>query len=209
MWSTYVDLAGGDEASFRSDFSTLATNFNAIFTTDPGAIVSGGGNNGKVSLRVVLKNFVDQANTDGSAYWDTIVMPNVFLWDKDAYNAASTANKYKHLYLIGNANVIFDSQCLVGQGNLFSTERFGFTIHLDEVSHDPEPGSSGNARLLGFFGCDPDNASNLNSAAYFEMNTMDCVPTTTYCQECANVGFPPTNNCFYSGYQPDCSYSPA
>lgn len=212
LWTGYVDFYGGDEAGFRTAYPQLTTAFNTIFTTDPGGTVPSGLKQYQVNLRKVLEDFVGYANLASSNDWEAanIVFPNVFLWDKDAYNAASTADKYKHLYIVGNANVIFDTQCLLGEGTEGSNARYGYTIHLDEVSHDATYGSTGNARLIGFFGCNPSSGSNSSSQAYFEMNTMDCVPESSYCEDCPNENTDTTTSrCEYYGYQSNCLYTPS
>jgi hypothetical protein len=104
---------------------------------------------------------------------------------------------------------------MLGLGGI--NDLYGFVIHLDEVVHDPTYGSTGNARLVGFFGCNASNGNNPNSNAYFGISTMNCVPTqnpktgvfATYCDECANEGIIDlnVNSCYHYGYDSDCSVS--
>ena len=202
----------GNEASFRNDYPTLTTAFNNIFSSDPS-----GTNTDISNVRYRLQAFASQLLADLGI---SFIIPNVFFWDKAAYDAAgSNTDKWKHLYVVGNANVIFDTQCLIGQGVPGDPNRYGFVIHLDEVSHDPTYGSTGNARMLGFFGCDSGQAlvSNNTSQAYFELATMNCVPIATapagdpdYCAECPNVQIKPQPynfECKYQGYFPDCPHT--
>lgn len=154
------------------------------------------------------------------------IMPNVFLWDKDACLAeANNVDKWKHIYFIGNANVIFDTQCMVGTFQPLvpysQQDKYGFVIHLDEVAHDPEFGSTGNARLISFYGCNEDEPFNQGSKANFGIQTMNCALTqskpggafSTYCDACNNedlsglgeIGGAVTQKCIHVGHVEDCS----
>jgi hypothetical protein len=209
-WSAWQLV--GDEANFRSDYPTLASAFNNLLNADPSQTV-----NDKSNVRYHLENFSTQLSNDLGT---TFIIPNVFLWDKDAYVAAgSNPNKWKHIYVVGNGNVLFDTQCQEGLGTPGgSPNRFGFVVYLDEVSHDPTYGSTGNARALAFFGCNA-NQSNATSVSYIEMSTMDCVnppnnpktgDPTSDCEMCSNEGEVDIviNDCVYFGLSPlHCSYN--
>lgn len=206
-WSPY-----GNEISGRTAYPNTWTAFSNLLAANPSESTSD-----KSNVAHHLDLFANALASFVDAPGITTALPNVFLWDKDAYVAASTnEDKWKHIYIVGNANVIFDTQCMLGSGSAGSSDRYGFVIHLDEVAHDPTFGSTGNARLLGFFGCNPSNASNANSSAYFELTTMNCVPSynpkkgvySTYCDECANEGVDLVENeCYHQGYSPNCNFT--
>jgi hypothetical protein len=193
--------------------------FTRLLAADPSGLTNGGESNVTAYLRE-LKNGMFNHDEPQS-----VIMPNVFLWDRENYIlAADNASKWKHIYFIGNANVIFDTQCMFG--TFFNTlpyseqDSYGFVIHLDEVSHDATYGTSGNARLFGFYGCNKDEPFNLGSKANFGLKTMDCAilndnpkgGVSNYCAECANEN--PSglgklgganDNCYHIGHSEDCS----
>ena len=202
--------------------------FAALLLTDPlgltnASALTAGESNVTAYLRGLKEGMLDHYMVQQS------IMPNVFLWDKDAMLAeAQNTNKWKHIYFIGNANVIFDTQCMIGTfnpddptPNYAQQDKFGFVIHLDEVAHDPEYGTSGNARLFGFYGCNEDEPNNNNSQANFGLKTMNCAPGgnigtgtfNTYCDECdnedtsglGNIGGNKTQKCVHIGHVEDCS----
>jgi hypothetical protein len=213
VWSlvhaVWYQFHNGDESGADASIKASVT---SLFSADPG----GQQLSGKQNVRYYLETLAGNLLTLGGY---PFIYPNVFLWDKAAFEAAgNNTDKWKHIYVIGNANVLFDTQCTNNQSQ--EIDKFGHVIHLDEVSHDPEYGSTGNARLIQWFGCDPDNGGNIGSIAYTEMNTMNCVPTNSkgqptnsYCSNCQNEdengGVNVTQiDCEYRGYKPACPYSP-
>ena len=200
--------------------------YAALLQADPSGLTNVDQNGGESNVTAYLRAL--QEGMEAHQVSQSVIMPNVFLWDRDAYITENTnSNKWKHIYFIGNANVIFDTQCMVGTFNVADPtpnysqqDEYGFVIHLDEVAHDPAYGTSGNARLFGFYGCDPENPSNLSSKTNFGLKTMDCALTlgspkggaNNYCEECANVdsglgqiGGNTLNKCYHIGHQEDCS----
>jgi hypothetical protein len=203
IWDQVRQLEA-NEATFRANQTAITSAFNNLFAADPSGTVSG-----KSNVRHHLEAFSTELLNLGFSF----VIPNVFLWDKTAYNAASTnADKWKHIYIVGNANVIFDSQCTAT-----APGRNGFVIYLDEVSHDPTYGSSANARLISFFGCNSGYASNPNSEAYMEISTMNCVPAfnpkkgvyNTPCEDCMNedLSYNTDTKCYHIGYSSNCDFN--
>jgi hypothetical protein len=77
------------------------------------------------------------------------LFPNIFLWDEPLFTPATTEDRWKHLFLIGNANILQDSSCSGHHGYSIDADppcerhpaRHHFT--LDECSH----GSTGTIRL--------------------------------------------------------------
>lgn len=203
-WKTGV--YGSTEADNQANDNPAYTPFVNLLAADPSQSTNDKSN--VVHHLGLFKTGLENAGI-------STIMPNIFLWDKDAYIAAgSNANKWKHIYIVGNANVIFDTQCM---GTQAKNGSFGFVVHLDEVAHDPEYGSTGNARLFGFYGCDGDNPDNGGSVASFGIKTMNCAtavnnPKTgdvnSYCDECANEGSAGggevTQDCYHYGHNPNC-----
>ncbi len=147
-------------------------------------------------------------------------IPNVFLWDPIAFDAASTTiDKWKHIYIIGNANVVFDTYCF----GTTSDKVYSFVIPLDEVSHKSydDAGSGyysdddGSARMIMFWGCSSDTQYNSNrtSQAQVDLTALNCVPplneqNLTLCERCYDTpddisGTEPSDtyhNCYYRGH---------
>ena len=130
-------------------------------------------------------------------------IPNVFLWDPDGYDAATTnQDKWKHIYIIGNANVIFDTHCM-STGN--PKNGYGYVFYLDEVTHDSEIGSTGNARVILFHGCSQNTDFNTNqsSTMSFSLEKQACgYLNETRCQRCTNEGniSHTLMGCYYLGH---------
>lgn len=201
IWSIIRQISG-NEAQFRSDNPTVAAAFNNLLAANPsGTTVD------KSNVRHYLEAFADEIAQLGFSF----TIPNVFLWDKDAYIAAGTnEDKWKHIYVVGNANVIFDSQC-----TSTAPGTNGFVFYLDEVSHDETYGSTGNARLVLFYGCNAGFATNPNSEASMSITTMNCAGTynpktgtfSTPCDECPNEDLDlTTTKCYHIGYSTNCDY---
>lgn len=121
-------------------------------TVDPAGISA----DGTQMVRWVMNRFAEgvaEQGTDNPTSGDlggNFLYPNIFLWNDIEFTAAATANKWKHLFVIGNANILQDTSCtshsnydeamdppcVQGRGG-----RHHFT--LDECSH----GSTGAIRL--------------------------------------------------------------
>lgn len=91
--------------------------YRDLFAANPHDILSGldGGTYYGNALSWHLDNFADKLFVATEGYLK-IAMPSVFLWDETPYQAASSADKYKHLYIVGNANILFDSTCAFPSG---------------------------------------------------------------------------------------------
>ena len=62
-----------------------------------------------------LEHLAGRINDAGGGVF-RVHMPSVFLWDQTPYDSASAGDKYKHMYIIGNANILFDSTCAFPSG---------------------------------------------------------------------------------------------
>lgn len=78
-----------------------------------------------------------------------MVTPNVFLWDKESFLAASTADRWKHIYTIGNPNIIYDSGCDSSYGNNES-----IIVYVDNTMHQEGANANHGMRVLSWMGCD-------------------------------------------------------
>lgn len=214
VWSlvhaVWYNLHGGDEASYIDFFPSVKSAIDSLFAADPSENQLG---TNKQNVRYYLETLAD-ALLSQAGY--TFIIPNVFLWDRDAFlSAGNNTDKWKHIYVVGNANVIFDTQC-TNRGSGADISRFGFVFHLDEVSHDVEYGSTGNARIIQWFGCNPSNENNGGSIAELGVTILDCVPTNpkggiaTFCSICQNEDSQGSTDvdqlpyCQYFGYRPSC-----
>ena len=128
-------------------------------------------------------NAVNRLTDELGFFTFKIQPPNVFLYDRTPYDAASTTeDAWKHIYIIGNANVLFDSGCTYPDGltnsfddrtnepytspdgfdpstDIFSTDDVRHHIfRLDEINHalnNGRPGLTANsARLVVFPACE-------------------------------------------------------
>lgn len=131
-------------------------------TIDPGGTNAAGISNVKLVMenlqRRVQKVGVYETNgelCDGVSSYE-IVTPNVFLWDKDSFLAASTANRWKHIYTIGYSNILWDSGCTNTPDDSDGDEETNRNelIYVDNIAHDVAVGATNACRLLGWIGCD-------------------------------------------------------
>jgi hypothetical protein len=152
-------------------------------------------------VRWVMNRFAegvaDNSALNQSAVNTSFVIPNVFLWDKTSFDSETTnANRWKHIYVVGNANIIMDTSCTASQ--LWDGSDFGDStirkrqIILDECNHKGELNSIHNARLLSWYACNPNGSDNPNtghtksSSNNYSMTTLNCIPWNdgTYCVPC-------------------------
>lgn len=120
------------EAEFRATYkgsanglTGMATRFDDWRTSDPSSYTHGQSNAHHYLNKFALAVAQDTKNASGietplQEWGDNgasvlngiqFIPPNVFLWDEAAYRAASGAEKWKHLFVIGNANVVYDGGC--------------------------------------------------------------------------------------------------
>ncbi len=163
------------EAEFRATYkgsanglTGMATRFDDWRVSDPSSYTHGQSNAhhylNKFALAVAqdTKN-AGPAETPGSEWGDgagrgiQFIPPNVFLWDEAAYRAASGANKWKHLFVIGNANVVYDGGCKSIKTGMTGTNVVGTSVtgqnhkshifYLDDITNSINAGT-----LTGFNG---------------------------------------------------------
>ena len=123
-------------------------------TVDPAGISA----DGTQMVRWVMNRFAEGVAAQGTGdptsgdLGGNFLFPNIFLWNDIEFTAAATANKWKHLFVIGNANILQDTSCTshsnwdgaVCQSSFnggFENGRHHFM--LDECSH----GSTGPTRI--------------------------------------------------------------
>jgi hypothetical protein len=80
-----------------------------------------------------------------------IVTPNVFMWDRTRFldPHCSVADKWKHIYIVGNPNIIYDTGCDSSYGNTETS-----ILYVDETMHQEGVNQNGAMRLLSWMGCD-------------------------------------------------------
>lgn len=167
--SAWLNFTGG-AFSFEQVFAAINQAYNNLISSDPSGLQGQ-----KSNVRYYLEQFATELSNmtpSGDAFgfeetpW-TFVIPNVFLWDRAAYNAATGSDKWKHLYVIGNGNILFDSGCI----SVVNGKR---SLLLDEVTHDPTPDSAFNARVIQFFGCNDKRTDNSSSIQKIGINVAPC-----------------------------------
>ena len=117
------------EAQFRAVYRSaeangttgMATRFDEWRVSDPSGYTHGQSNAHHYLNKFALAVAQDTKNAGsaesgqlwgaGSGDGIQFIPPNVFLWDEAAYRAASGANKWKYLFVVGNANVVYDGGC--------------------------------------------------------------------------------------------------
>jgi hypothetical protein len=148
------------------------------------------------------------ALSDNLGYWTfRIIPPNVFLWDQTPYDSAvNSEDKWKHVYIIGNANVLFDSGMTYPDGltnnyddstfepvgnfdsnvDIFSTDDVRHHIfRLDEINHAMNRGRPGltanSARLVVF----PSASVDHGTTAEFQVSIKPLPPYVIHgdCQQ--------------------------
>ena len=147
-------------------------------------------NNQIVSFYQNTANPVDLTTTGYGAF----TVPGVILWDRDSYLAASNnTDKWKHLYIPGSANIIFDSGCTHTNGD-WRAHR----VILDEGNHDNAWGSPNAARIIQFRGCNNASTSVLSQTCV----SAQIYNGSSFCTNCATDAEPfnmdpgSTNDCF-------------
>lgn len=191
--SDYLSYGG----SVTTTFTNLRSKLSTLLATDPSGTVGGVSN-----VQIQLENFEDALQSFVEAYYNStlpyrvFVSPQVFLWDRASYIAASAANKWKHLYIPGSANVLMDTGCTATGGWK------AFTCGLDEVTHDMTWGSTHAAQLIGFMGCN----NQQGSVQKVVMTDLGCAIgpgspnyTNITCELCATNGAP-----YNMDYTTDC-----
>lgn len=137
-----------NENWFRRRFPTFSSAIDTALSDDPSGTI-----NGTSKVHYHLAKISEALTVDSVAFFSSgnygvntsttsylFTPPNVFLWDPVKYKAASGAEKWKHLYIIGNGNVIFDS-ALFALPDGYSSEETdlqefrSFVFNLDEVNH--------------------------------------------------------------------------
>lgn len=178
------DLLGAG-GSIASTFTTLRNRLTTLLSTDPSGTVGGVSN-----VQLQLESFEDGLQSFAESIdplpYRIFTAPQVFLWDRTSYIAASAADKWKHLYIAGSANILMDTGCT-------ATGWAGFRCVLDEVTHDMTWGSTHAAQLIGFMGCN----NQLSSVQKVVMQDLGCaiggsepIYTDLFCTLCATNGSP-------------------
>ena len=187
IYESESDLLGAG-GSIASTFTTLRNRLTTLLSTDPSGTVGGVSN-----VQLQLESFEDGLQSFAAASIDPLpyrafTAPQVFLWDRTSYIAASAANKWKHLYIAGSANILMDTGC-TSTGSQWKA----FGCGLDEVTHDMTWGSTHAAQLIGFMGCN----NRLGSAQKVVMQDLGCaiggsepLYTDIFCELCAATAAP-------------------
>lgn len=167
------------ESDFRTNLPNFTTAVDNALSADPR-----GTTNNTSNVQFHLAKIADGLYTDTQPAADggllgvfQFTFPNVFLWDKNAYLAATTnAQRWQNLFIVGNGNILFDSASAAITGPAYSgnstdyQDYRSFVFTLDEVTHNKTETVTPNtnhARLVIFNGShgpvgtgDPSNTTN-------------------------------------------------
>ena len=163
------------EAEFRATYkgsanglTGMATRFDDWRVSDPSSYTHGQSNAHHYLNKFALAVAQDTKNAsstetplsewgDGTGRGIQFIPPNVFLWDEAAYRAASGAEKWKYLFVIGNANVVYDGGCKSIKTGMTATNVAGTSVtgqnhkshifYLDDITNSINAGT-----LTGFNG---------------------------------------------------------
>lgn len=204
-----ADFASGNcNSGWVTPFNNLRNKMLQVLSANPGSVTGPNNesavtwwlnefNNEIVSFYLNTANTIDLSTTGYGAF----TIPKMILWDRASYLAASNnTDKWKHLYIPGSANILFDSGCTHTNGN-WRAHRIVF----DEGSHDITWGSKNAARLIQFRACNNASTSVLSETC---VSGMIYNPTSSFCTECATGSQPfnmdpgSTNDCF-TGPRPE------
>lgn len=137
-------LTGMSETTFRTQnapdgFSRFAQAVANLLAANPSSTTNGTSNVqyhlAKIKEGLKLDSSVlFETYFGGSDYFD-FTFPNVFLWDPVEYQNVGGSEKWKHLYVVGNGNVIYDSRSvsITGPYSIYSNEA---GIHEDILAQD-------------------------------------------------------------------------
>lgn len=82
-----------------------------------------------------------------------MLIPRILLWDEGGYRSAMTnKDKWKHIYIPGNLNVMFDSGC-VSLANVVFLKRRGMFLDSTSHRHNAAGKKEDSARIFYFPGC--------------------------------------------------------
>jgi hypothetical protein len=130
------------EANFRdsgftlndslANFSRFATAVDNLLAADPNATTTppSGWSVGTSLVQFHLAKVQEALKLDSTRFLQAILLdngdfpgdhflftfPSVFLWDPEKYVSASATDKWKHLYVIGNANIVHDTRSIAVTG---------------------------------------------------------------------------------------------
>ena len=100
-----------------------------------------------------------------------LVTPKIFYWDPGACNSAVGADKWKHIYHIGERNVILDTGCIA---TVSTKKRMAY---VDNIVSNLSAATSNPYRLFAFMGC----AGDVNSNLTFDIDSMGCASACSQC----------------------------
>lgn len=118
---------------------------------DPG--IGGYSGSDKLNAITVMQKIQEglPTGTEFGMYWK---IPKLLLWDKDSYiNAATTKDKWKHVYVPGNLNILFDTGCVGTQGVKTKYFTMDNTCILAGDNFRNQP------KVVGMMGCQPQDGS--------------------------------------------------
>lgn len=127
--------------------------------------------------------------------------PNVFLWDKDAFLGATASERWKHIYTIGYANILFDTGCttIVDSPDGSGLTTANAMIYLDNTAHAEGVGLTHSSRMLAWQGCNgnPEGGPFFNRLRGLQCDGQDHGnepdPNGFHCEDCLRQVGDPSN----------------
>lgn len=132
------------ESEFRSGdwLQEFASAVDACLAADPSGTTNGTSNVQYHLAKISEQLLANSTQLYGDGYLGPMLFtfPNVFLWDRAKFTTASATDKWKHLYVIGNGNIVFDSSSAAITGPCYvaptsNQDYRSFVFTLDEVTH--------------------------------------------------------------------------
>jgi hypothetical protein len=170
-----VSLVGGEEFLNRAPIDEL------LNTVDPLGVT-----NGKPNVVYFLQRLEFYANTPSGQASPlltpppiaeinlALVTPRIFYWDPVNFSAATAnAEKWKHIYHIGERNVILDTGCTATTG---TRRRLGY---VDDVLGSARSSGDNPYRMFSFMNC---QASASTALMTIDIDAMGCASA---CERCA------------------------
>lgn len=181
----WVSWLSANYPAINTKLDTLRQRRNNLLAADPSGLTNGVSNVAwyMSQFAQAIEAYRRDANAQGTGFipyfgnphgagdLDHFTPPQVFLWDKTNYKNASAADKWKHLYIPGSANIFFDSGC-TNTGEEWRAFKGGF----DETCHDMSWGSTSQAQIIQFRVA-TDSATQVNVVAdtQLEITDLGCI----------------------------------
>lgn len=190
--------------AYPSEFGAVRSKLNSLLSDDPRNLTGSHGESVVTywfdQLNDALTTFINTATSTESLFlinndtnsllgefyeYGAFTTPKVILWDKAAFESASTNDvRWKSLYIPGSGNIVFDSGC-TNTGSAWKA----YKVVLDEATHDMAWGSTHAARMVQFRVCDA-STSQITSQTCISLSMFMQDDDSLFCSYCADASAP-------------------